>query len=98
MPLDDEARLAVEKIVDEILKDPEVSLQAYSSGLMEVGIQPGLETILAFIAGMLYGIAGGIYAKKYNRIMTKEEFREFFDLLGRRAWELRREFVNVFYR
>ena len=98
MPIDDEVRLAVEEIVDEILKDPKRYLDLCSSDLMEVGIQPSLETVLAFIAGMLHGIANGIYAKKHNRIMTDEEFDELFDLLGRRAWELRREFVNVFYR
>jgi len=98
MPLDDEARLAVEKIVDALLKNPKEYLERFLSGLRGVGIQPSLETVLAFITGMLCGTSGGIYVQKYGRSMTKDELNELIDLLERRAWELRQEFVKVFYR
>jgi len=58
MPLDNDVRLAVEKNIDSILKDPEGFLKTFQMALWEMGIQPNLEAILAYITGLLFGIAG----------------------------------------
>jgi len=98
MSLDNEARLTIEKLVDKILKEPEEFYKAGSLGLMEMGIQPSLETVLAFITGMLFGVTTETYIEKHKRFLKKKEFEELFDVLTRRAWEMRQEFMKMFYR
>ena len=98
MPLDRDIRLRIEESIDELIKDPKESYEGMAEDLAEMGIQPNLETTLAFITGFIYGLAEGRNIMKRGRVLNASEKEELFDLLRRRSWELRQEFVKVFYR
>ena len=98
MPLDSDVRLAVEKNIDEILKDPEGFLKTFQMALWEMGIQPNLEAILAHITGHLIGIANGVNLIKHERLLTPSELKELADILRRRAWEMRQEFIKALHK
>lgn len=53
--LDRELRLMFEEVVDNHLKDPKGSEEDYSAILEVQGISSNFETILAYIAGSVFG-------------------------------------------
>jgi len=93
--LTDEARIGVEKEIDSMLKTPKRTERTFRYALKSQGIQPNLETLLAFLAGDLYGYVWGLYIHKYKRMLNQDENNELIDLLKRRAFELREAFVGT---
>ena len=98
MPLDRDVRIFIEETIDDMLKDPKSHFESYRDGLMTLGIQPTLETILAYISGIVIGIALGRWVMLKRRYPTPEELTEMVLLLSRRAKELREEFIKMFYK
>jgi hypothetical protein len=93
MSLDEEVRARVEQVIDDHLKDP-IGIEDYYKGiLIAQGIEPNLETILAFIAGNFLGLANALYIVKFMRRMNNEEKNAFIELMKRRAYELREAFM-----
>jgi len=98
MPLDRDVRIFIEETIDDMLKDPKSHFESYRDGLMTLGIQPTLETVLAYISGMVIGAALGRWVISKRRSPTHEELTEIVLLVSRRAKELREEFVKMFYK
>jgi len=93
--LDDEIRIALEKNIDSILKDPEDHEKTWRSMLIGQGIEPNLETVLSFLIGDLYGLVWGYYIFRHARDMNIEEHKDLIAVLRRRAFELREAFIGT---
>lgn len=93
--LDDDARVALEANIDDFISKPKDTERAYSIALREQGIEPNLETILAYITGMLTGVVYGVYLWKYERLLKPDELKVLIGLLKRRAFELRLAFMDT---
>ena len=98
MPLDRDVRIFIEEVIDDMLEDPELYFESYKEGLMTLGIQPTLETVLAYISGIVTGAALGRWVMLKRRYPTPKELTEMVLLLSRRAKELREEFIKMFYK
>ena len=92
--LDNDARIAVERSIDTMIKDAKNIDENYKGILIAQGIEPNLETLLSFINGFIFGIVNGIYLLKYKRVLISEETIELVNLLKRRGWELRQAIVD----
>ena len=103
--LDADIRGYIERVIDTALTEENTELDTQQA-LIQMGIEPNLETKLSYITGQIYGIAFGLWIakwaidKKTAEISVKE--REDFDeaimrLLDRRAEELRQHFIKSKY-
>lgn len=95
MGLNDNLRTALEKSIDNFLKNPEGSEKNVSGVLIKQGIEPKLDTILSFLVGNAFGFVLSWYATKHQRTPTSDEFDDFNQLMKRRAWELRQAFIGT---
>jgi len=95
MGLDKDLRVILEGAFDRLLSEPKEFEEAFSMMLRVEGIEPDLDAILSYISGYMEGLANAYYTIKYDRTMTKEERKEFIDLMRRRAWELRQAFIST---
>jgi len=93
--LTDEARIVLEKNIDNILKKPEAAEEIYSIVLREHGIEPNLETVLSFITGFLTGIMQHFYIVAYNRSLNPNEIKTLIALMKRKAFEMRMAFLET---
>ena len=93
--LDKDARIIVEKNIDTLIKYPKRAEKMYRDSLRRQGIEPNLETILSSIAGYIEGLVEGFYNLKHGRALNEDERNELFDLLHRRAFEIRQAFVGT---
>ena len=99
-------RLLIEEIIDKYLKDPNAQTDTKET-LVEMGIQPNLETTLSLITGQILGVSMGMWLVKRLRdgksINPPDEddsnifAREAVELITRRAMELRQHFVKEEY-
>jgi len=93
--LDLDARIGLESTIDKILKDAENWELTFKEVLRTQGIEANLETVLSLIIGALLGQTAQYYIDKYDRRLTKDETKDFEDILKRRAWELRQTFIEL---
>ena len=103
--LDKDTRIFIEEAIDDALADPNI-ISEFKRYLLEMGIEPNLETILSYITGMIMGLAIGqlpiIRIKQGKPIKIPKDERTFFlsaasELLTRRAMELRQHLVKSEY-
>ena len=93
--LDRDARIILEDEIDRVLKEPQTIERGYSMFLQAVGIDSELDSILSFIAGVIYGRTADLYMLKYKRWPSQQELNEFIPLLKRRVSELRESFFKT---
>ena len=93
--IDDEVRIIVDSNVDYILKNIEETLERCKYALISQGIEPTLETSLSFLTGTFLGMIEYHYVKKFDRFLETNEFFEFFELLNKRATEIRIAFLKA---
>jgi len=95
MTLDPPLRAALEEAFDDFIREPKEYEKAYSILLRMQGIEPNLDSILSFISGYMYGCIIAYYKFIQDRKPTQEEIRNFFELMKRRAWQLRQAFIGT---
>ena len=93
--LDDSVRTMIERMSDSWMKDPKATEETYRFILEKQGIEPNLETVLSFIAGIIVGASDGAYSIKYNRLMNVDERKELTDLMNRRIFEIRQALAST---
>ena len=93
--LDDSIRTMIEKMIDSWMKDPKVTEETYRFILEKQGIEPNLETVLSFIAGIIYGASDGAYAVKYERLMNVVERKELIELMNIIIFEIRQALAST---
>lgn len=91
--MDNEIRILIEEIIDRHIKSPETE-KGYQDILISMGIEPSLETTLAFISGTCFRAFIEAFIRKHGRRPTGEETDPFVPLLKRRAWELRQVYLT----
>lgn len=84
-----EARLLVERNIDSIIKDPKSYEEWFSDILREMGIELNLETMVSFSSGFVVGMIQEFYYKTLNRSVNHEETTELYEIMKRRAFEIR---------
>ncbi len=81
MTLPPEAKAELEEAIDDwILRFDEIA-ELESMFLTRIGIEPTLETLLSYTAGILDSIVGGYIHAQYGRGMTEAEDAELIELL-----------------
>lgn len=100
MSMDDKLRASFEGVVDQFLKFPKHYEEDAINTLTVLGIEPSLETVLAFISGSLFGsiIANVRNLSKSDPIEFKKIEDEAKLLISRRAAELREAIRMADYR
>ena len=93
--MDKDARNIIETNLDTFLKHPKETEMAIRSSLIKQGIEPNLETVLAFLNGLMVGILRGYYIIKFQKNPTPDEEMEYYEILKRRAMELRSAFIDT---
>jgi len=93
--LDKELRSALEETIDNFLNDAERSERHVSDILREQGIEPNLETVLSYIAGIIMGWAMASYAVTRRKAMNTDEGNAVLTFMKRRAYELREAFIKA---
>lgn len=93
--LDKDTRLIVEKNIDALIRYPKKAEKMYRDGLKRQGIEPNLETILGSIVGYIEGLVDGFYTLRHGRALDDDERNELFELLHRRAFEIRQAFIGT---
>jgi hypothetical protein len=93
--MDKDARNIIETNLDTFLKHPKETEMTIRSSLIKQGIEPNLETVLAFLNGLMVGILRGYYIIKVKRSPTPDEEMEYYEVLKRRAMELRSAFIET---
>lgn len=76
-----------EAINDWLLRFDEIA-EAELDFLEKIGIEPKLETLLSYTAGVWDSIVGGFVHGLYDREMTEEEDEEMIELIKREIPEL----------
>lgn len=98
--LDEKTRLYIEKSIDIALTDPNLEAEV-KKYLLNMGIDPRLETMLSFITGTVFGSATILWAAKKKADERLAEIpieatytftQNISNLLARRAMELRLHF------
>jgi len=79
-------RTKIEKAIDSFLESPSEYEDHFKSALITLGIEPDLDTILAFICGYILG---------RDEFSKSFDWGEYLEIMKRRAWELRQAFVNT---
>jgi len=93
-PLDDDVRLEIEGQIDEIFDDPQWWEANLKDWLRSFGIQPDLDDVMSAIMGFTLGQAHTLIHEKFDRGWTPEEAKAIMKVLVRRAFELRRLFLE----
>lgn len=92
--MDENIRLNLEKAIDELLSQPMIIEERARTYLIEMGIEPSLETVLSYICGGLMGLVTASSTGRHGSIRD-QNIEGAITLLKRRAWELRRAFINT---
>ena len=79
--LDDDARIAVERAIDELIEEPKETEDEVHLILIAQGIEPNLEAVLSYLTGMLFGLISGFYFSKYHRDLNQDEQNELIECL-----------------
>ena len=95
MGLDQNARLALENFIDQVLKDPEQYEALIKIVLRSQGIEPTLDSCLSLVAGYSLGGVISFYAVTLKREMNDDEINNYVQLMKRRAWEIRQAFIET---
>jgi len=82
MTLPDEAKRNLEEAINDWLLRFDEIAESESEFLKRIGIEPTLETLLSYTAGILDSIVGGYIHAKYDRGMTEAEDAELTELLN----------------
>lgn len=82
MTLPAEAKRNLEEAIDDWLLRFDEIAESESEFLKRIGIEPTLETLLSYTAGILDSIVGGYIHSKYDRKMTEAEDAELIELLN----------------
>lgn len=92
--LDDSLRLMIEEMIDEFIAHPKEYVHAFNNALVDLGIVPDLESILAYVTGMITGSIMAFQHIESNDAAPIPSFAhfEYFPLIMRRANELRQAF------
>lgn len=93
--MDEKVRRIIESNIDTFLKYPKETEKGIKEYLKKQGIEPNLETILAYLTGMMFGLIEGHYRTLYGRGQTRDEEKDVLDILKRRAMELRYSFIET---
>jgi hypothetical protein len=91
--LDPSVRLVVEEIVDNHIKNPDVEF-SIRNVLKTVGIEPSLETTLAYLFGTCLRAAVDTFTFKFDRRPRKKELEPIIDLMKRRSMEIRHAYLS----
>jgi len=83
-------RIHIEEMIDSALEDPKGLADHIQSLLLEVGIDPNLETILSFVNGVIFGVVG-----KNIRQWEKANETNYVSIMERRSWELRQAIIKA---
>lgn len=91
-----ERRGKLEQMFDTILEDPEKYENLGRQALVAFGVEPNLETVLAFMSGLYFLMVGAKYAAKEDLTdEEKKEVQEMFDVIKRRSWEIRDAMIKT---
>jgi hypothetical protein len=92
MPLPDEAKQNLEEAIDDwLLRFDEIAESEYEF-LKRIGIEPTLESLMSYTAGILDSIVGGYIHSQCDRGMTEAEDAELIELLKGKIPEFKRKF------
>ena len=97
MTLPNEAKARLEEGINDWLLNFDEIAEAGTIFLEKIGIEPNLETLLSYAAGVLDSIVGGFIHAQYDRGMNAEEDEEMIDLIKEKipALELKfKEFLR----
>ena len=92
MTLPPEAKQNLEEAIDDWLLRFDEIAESESEFLKRIGIEPTLESLLSYTAGILDSIVGGYIHSQYDRGMTEEEDAELIELLKGKIPEFKRKF------
>lgn len=84
----------IEEMIDEFIAHPKEYVHAFNNALVDLGINPNLESILAYVTGMITGSIMAFQHVESNDAAPIPSFAhfEYFPLIMRRANELRQAF------
>jgi hypothetical protein len=91
MTLPKEVKKQLEEVIDDWLSRFEEIAETEVDFLVRIGLEPNLETLLSYTAGVLDSLVGGYIHCLNDRGMTEEENDELVELLKRIIPELERE-------
>ena len=97
MTLPNEVKARLEEGIDEWLLNFDEIAEAGTIFLEKIGIEPNLETLLSYAAGVLDSIVGSFIHAQYDRGMNEEEDEEMIELIKEKipALELKfKEFLR----
>ena len=81
----------IEEIIDGLSENPEKHISDISNILSNQGIEPGLEQILSYGAGLVLGVTvSHLRVEDVTEVEFEKQFKMVLALLGSRAWELRK--------
>jgi len=92
----EDIKLYVEKCIDATLTHPGIEAEI-SKCLNDMGIEPGLETILSYITGTMFGSAIGLWAfcnKVDEGFVDVASERSFVDIVSERSSEKSSIFIR----
>ena len=97
MTLPEEVNARLEDVINDWLSKFDELAEAERDFLEKIGIEPTLETMLSYTAGVLDSLVGSIIHGLYDRGMTGEEDKALIELIKRRIPELEMK-INAFLR
>lgn len=97
MTLPDEAKRNLEDAINDWLLRFDELAESESEFLKRIGIEPTLETLLSYTAGILDSIVGGYIHAKYDRGMTEAEDMELIELLNVFLPEFKHKFKSFLH-
>jgi len=92
--LDPEVKEFLEAGVKLILRHPRKYLQEFTKFLLHFKLRSETESILAFIAGDMYGTADVLYMRKYGRPMLDEEKLQLLNFIANELQKIRQTFFE----
>ncbi len=92
MTLTNEVKERLEEVINEWLLRFDEIAEAELEFLEKIGIEPKLETLLSYTAGVLDSLVGSFIHCLYDRGMTEEEDEEMIELMKRKIPELEIKF------
>jgi len=92
MTLPNEVKARLEEGIDEWLLNFDEIAEAGMIFLEKIGIEPNLETLLSYTAGVLDSLVGSFIHAQYDRGMNAEEDEEMIELIKRKIPALELKF------
>ncbi|MBC8521656.1 MAG: hypothetical protein H8D26_06675 [Methanomicrobia archaeon] len=92
MTLPNEVKERLEEGINDCLLNFDEIAEAGMIFLEKIGIEPKLETLLSYTAGVLDSIVGSFIHAQYDRGMNAEEDEEMIELIKRKIPELELKF------